>query len=376
MEEPLMSAIENNAAPADRRRHHLPALTGLRFVLAIWVILHHLTGKGMLLEPWAQTLPSGLQSLVRGGYLAVGTFFVLSGFVLIRSYGGESWNRDSLMRFGIARIARVYPGYLLSLLIVSPFIYLSLFRGGAGSSRRVALLTDYGLVLQGWTGSLGVGWNTPAWSLSCELFFYLCFPVLLMFFGKRTWPRLAVGAGMSVMLPLILARLHVPAWWRPLYHMADFLIGIVASHLFDAFVDSGWSFKRAGMWLYSIAGSLGALMVAFPQYVRGPFPDLGSALRPVNVAILIGLAIGGGLPAQLLSSRIIKYLGKASYSMYILHIPLLWWFPRYWLRNPSMELQTAAAVVYILCVIAISSVAFEFFEEPANRMIRRWAENR
>jgi peptidoglycan/LPS O-acetylase OafA/YrhL len=359
------------------RRHHLPALTGLRFVLAIWVILHHLTGKGMMLEPWVQSLPPGLQLVVRGGYLAVGTFFVLSGFVLARSYGEKEWNRGNLVRYGIARIARVYPGYLLSLLIVSPFIYRSLFAGGAGSSRRTELLADYGLVLQGWNGSLGVGWNTPAWSLSCELFFYVCFPALLMFFGKRTWPRIAIAAALSIVLPIALARMHVPAWWKPFYHTADFLVGIMASHLFDALAESRWTFKQIGIWLYGIAGSVGALIVAFPQYARGvSFPDLNSALRPVNVAILIGLAVGGGLPARMLSSRLLKYLGQASYSMYILHVPLLWWYSRYMWRSTSVASQTAAAALYIAGVIVISAAVFEFVEEPANRMIRRWAATR
>jgi peptidoglycan/LPS O-acetylase OafA/YrhL len=355
-------------------RRHLPALTGLRFVLAIWVILHHLTGKGMMLEPWVLSLPAGLQSLVRGGYLAVGTFFVLSGFVLARSYGEAEWNRGNLVRYGIARIARVYPGYLLSLVIVSPFIYRSLFAGGAGSGRSAELLTDYGLVLQGWTGSLGVGWNTPAWSLSCELFFYFCFPVLLMLFGKRRWPLLGVAAVLCVVLPLALAQLHVPAWWKPLYHTADFLVGIIASHVYDWFIESKWSFRRVGLWLYGTAGSLGALAVAFPQYLRVTQLDMNSTMRPVNVAILIGLAIGGGLPARLLSTRVFKYLGQTSYSMYILHVPLLWWYSRYMWRNPGS--QTTAAVIYIAAVIVVSAIAFELVEEPANRMIRGWVRSR
>ena len=339
-------------------------------MLAVWVIVHHLTGKGMMLEPWVQSLPAGLESLVRGGYLAVGTFFVLSGFVLARSYGQKEWNRGSLVRYGISRIARVYPGYLLSLVIVSPFIYRSLFAGGAGSHRRAALIADYGLVLQGWTGSLGVGWNTPAWSLSCELFFYLCFPVLLMFFGKPTWPRIATAIALSIVLPLALEQLHVPWWWKPFYHTADFLVGIVASHLFDALHDL--SFKRIGVWLYGIAGSLGALMVAFPKCLSNYSLDVNGTLRPLNVAILIGLAIGGGLPARLLSSRMVKYLGKASYSMYILHVPLLWWYSRYVWRNGLVVSATAAAAIYIAGVIVISAAAFELVEEPANRMIRRW----
>jgi peptidoglycan/LPS O-acetylase OafA/YrhL len=358
------------------RRHHLPALTGLRFVLAIWVIIHHLTGKGMMLEAWVQSLPAGLQSLVRGGYLAVGTFFVLSGFVLARSYGEKEWNRGSLVHYGIARIARVYPGYLLSLLIVSPFIYRALFNGGSAADRRAALLADYGLVLQGWTGSLGVGWNTPAWSLSCELFFYLCFPALLMYFGKRTRVRLIVAAGLSIGLPLALAELHVPAWWKPLYHTADFLVGILASHLFDMIQESQWTFKRIGLWMYATAGSLGALMVAFPEFLRRISLDLNTTLRPVNVAILIGLAIGGGLPARMLSSRLLKYLGQASYSMYILHVPVLWWYSRYATRGASIGSQMTAAAIYIVCVIAVSAVAFQYIEEPANRAIRRWAAER
>ncbi|HEY3840362.1 MAG TPA: acyltransferase [Bryobacteraceae bacterium] len=360
---------------APTRSRHLPALTGLRFVLAIWVILHHLTGKGMMLESWVQTLPDGLQSLVRGGYLAVGTFFVLSGFVLARSYAEEKWSRGNLVHYGIARIARVYPGYLLSLLIVSPFIYRSLFAGGAGSARRAVLLTDYGLLLQGWTGSLGVGWNTPAWSLSCELFFYLCFPVLLMVFARRTWPRILIASFICIGLPFTLARLHVPEWWKPLYHTADFLVGIIASHLFDFLAESRWSFHRLGAWIYGTAGSLGALLVAFPQYLRVSSLDLNSTLRPVNVAILIGLAIGGGLPARVLSTRLFKYLGQASYSMYILHVPLLWWYSRYILHHPSSPPPAAAAVVYIGVVILVSALAFEFVEEPANRLIRRWGSS-
>jgi len=332
-----------------RRNHHLPALTGLRFILAIWVILHHLTGKGMMLDAWVHTLPDWAQALVRGGYLAVGTFFVLSGFVLARSYGHREWNRDSLMKYGIARVARVYPGYLLSLAIVSPFIYGALFNGGSAVERRGALLADYGLVLQGWTGPLGVGWNTPAWSLSCEFFFYLCFPVLLAVFGKKTNLRVLTGALVAIGLPLLLAAFHVPGWYKPLYHTADFIGGIVASHLFDMLQES-----NCGVWLYTTAGSLGAVMVAFPSRV---FLDLNTSLRPINIAILVGLAIGGGLPAKLLSTRVLKYLGQASYSMYILHVPLLWWYARYVGKGPML---------YLAGVILISAAAYQWFEEPAR----------
>lgn len=377
LEAPIVHApVQPVNLTSAQRRNHLPALTGVRFFLALWVILHHLTGKGMMLEPFVQTFPPAIGALIRGGYLAVGTFFVLSGFVLARSYGEKSWNPGRLLNYGIARIGRIYPGYLLSLLIVSPWIYHYLFEAPVDPSRKAALMADYGLVLQGWTGSLGVGWNTPAWSLSCEFFFYLCFPVLLMWFGKRTPVRLSIAAGIAVLFPVALSFFHVPGSLKPLYHTADFLAGIVASHVYDMLVESGWSFvSRIGLWIYGIAVSAGALIVAFQGSVKTVL-DLNNALRPFNFLVLIGLAIGGGLPARILSSRVIKYLGQASYSMYILHVPLLWWYTRYLWRTTSIESQTAAAALYIAGVIVVSALAFEFVEEPANRFIRQWGSAR
>src|SRR3954468_3765044 len=96
-------------APAGTK--YLPALTGLRWVLALWVIFHHLTGPGQSLEPAARALPHPLFTLIRGGYLAVTTFFVLSGFVVARSHAMERWSVRSLLRYAAGRVARVYPVY-------------------------------------------------------------------------------------------------------------------------------------------------------------------------------------------------------------------------------------------------------------------------
>jgi peptidoglycan/LPS O-acetylase OafA/YrhL len=175
------SAAITTPQPAPRARRsvagdYLPALTGLRFWLAVWVILHHICGRGMLLEPWANGLPAPALQLIRGGYLAVQTFFILSGFVLARTYAHVKWNRRTLGRFFTARFARIYPVYFVSLVVVSPFIIEMLTQPVWTVAQRASLLTNYLFVLQGWTGSLGVGWNTPAWSLSCEFFFYLWFP--------------------------------------------------------------------------------------------------------------------------------------------------------------------------------------------------------
>src|SRR6185369_13537364 len=115
--------VPASAAVSTRERsRHLPALTGLRFLLALWVILHHLTGPDQMLTAAALRLPSPVFALIRGGYLAVTTFFVLSGFVLARTYATTRWTPKSLLNYGAGRLARVYPVYALSLAVVVPFI--------------------------------------------------------------------------------------------------------------------------------------------------------------------------------------------------------------------------------------------------------------
>src|SRR5207302_8313567 len=110
-------------------------------VLAIWVILHHLTGKRMMLDAWVHSLPAAAQAILRGGYLAVGAFFVLSGFVMARSYGSTTWNSRSLIRYGVGRFARLYPTYLLTLLLISPFVTDYLFRPAPAAAEKAAQVT-------------------------------------------------------------------------------------------------------------------------------------------------------------------------------------------------------------------------------------------
>ena len=336
------------------RSAHLPALTGLRFFLALWVILHHLTGPGQELERSARLLPSPLFTLVRGGYMAVTTFFVLSGFVLTRSYAASLWNGGSLWRYGCARIARVYPVYLLSLAIVSPFIAADRTPG------KTAYATAHGLLVQAWLGPIPVNWNTPAWSLSCEMFFYLMFPLLAWLLVPRaSWRVVGTAAIVACCLTRVLWAAGVSDDIKPLVHLSDFLMGIAAACAFDLL--QRWPRVPAGAWLYVPGVALAAALIAYAHWLPQPI-DLNSALRPVNAILLIGLALGGGLGARFLSSPLLVYLGKASYAMYILHIPILWWYLR-WSHRFSPGL-------YVALVIAISALVYGWFEEPANRYLR------
>ena len=89
---------------------------------------------------------------------------------------------------------------------------------------------------------------------------------------------------------------------------------------------------------------------------------MNTALRPLNGVLLIGLALGGGVVARALSTPVAVYLGKSSYAMYILHVPILWWCLR---RSPEFP-----PLLYLAIVIAVSALVYGAFEQPANRMLR------
>jgi len=328
-------------------RRDLPALTGLRFFLALWVILHHLTGPGQELgATLSGVLPAPLFTLIRGGYQAVTTFFVLSGFVLTRSYWTAQWSGEGLAKYYRGRVARVYPVYLLSLLVVAKFIAEDKTPGLWGYLAAHLTLT------QAWLGPIPVQWNTPAWSLSCEMFFYAVFPLLGAFLVRRArWPWIATMGAVACVLTRVMWAVGVSDGIKPLIHLSDFLMGIVAACAYELVQG-----RVRGWWLYvpGFAGAASAIM-----WEKWLPVDLNSVLRPLNALLLVGLAIG----CRALSGRVLVYLGKASYAMYILHVPIMWWYLR--------VSHSFSPALYVAMVIAASALVYTAVEEPANRLLRR-----
>jgi peptidoglycan/LPS O-acetylase OafA/YrhL len=335
----------------------LPALTGLRFFLALWVILHHLTGPGQDLEPLARQLPFGLFPLIRGGYQAVTTFFVLSGFVLTRSYAATVWDRRSVINYWIGRVARVYPVYLLSLAVMIPFI------AEDRTPHKAGYVEAHLVLVQAWLGPIPVGWNTPAWSLSCEMFFYALFPLSALLVRRTNWRNVIVVAAVATCLTRLMWAAGISDDIKPLVHLADFVMGVAAACAFQLLG------ARIAGWKLYLPGLIGAAVVIADPDVLPTFIDLNSALRPLNALLLIGLAMGGGVIARALSTRVIVYLGKSSYAMYILHVPVMWWYLR--------ESKVFSPGLYVALVIALSALVYGLFEEPANRYLRdRWRGRR
>src|SRR5271163_2693967 len=98
------------------RRSGLHALTGIRFFAAIWVVAFHF---GAAFTARAH-MPHPVTVFLEHGNLGVALFFMLSGFILYYTYQDNLQSSRDLYKFFVARVSRLYPVYLLAILISVP----------------------------------------------------------------------------------------------------------------------------------------------------------------------------------------------------------------------------------------------------------------
>lgn len=340
----------------------LPALTGLRFGAALWVVCHHYGQYYLVSGPW--------RTLASAGAIGVTCFFVLSGFILAYTGTMERGLRTSWAAFWWARVARVYPLYLFALLMAAPpLLWIS---GAIPSTGQI--LASLSLT-QAWTPAYQIVWNSPSWSLSAEALFYAVFPfVAWVLLRVRTSYLLLLlpGAWLASLLLAFGAASHDAAGWLiyfPPARLPEFIIGVALGILF----------RRHGA--LRSRGLIGVLCL--PVLVLAL---LGTTWLPLTVidmglfAPLFGLLIydvagGAGPLAWLCSTRICARLGEASYAVYLLHVPLWAWGSRLMGPNDSQLVQRPLFfAAYVIVVIGVALLAYRLVETPSRRWLRRFGQ--
>jgi peptidoglycan/LPS O-acetylase OafA/YrhL len=324
-------------------RRQLDALTGARFVAAINVVLYHFASR-----PAAKHYaPSFIVKFLKNGDTGVLFFFLLSGFILTYSYYGKLDGQAARHRFWQARFARIYPVYLLSLVLNWPF------RGALTLGTTIAVLTAT-QTWNPWKQYLAEAWNYPAWTLSVEAFFYLCFPALL-----PLGLRISVTARrvvLAIFFALVCAGIQnaSPLPWGAI---PQFLIGMILA----------LEFLENPMPSSNLRAVLSALLALV---ILCTVPEDWKSLLVIPYAWLIyELALGGNILARCFSSRPMLLLGGASYSVYLLQYPVRNWvrfaFDRW---DPSHA--SIGALLTPLLLIVVSCVIFQYYEEPLRRALK------
>jgi peptidoglycan/LPS O-acetylase OafA/YrhL len=352
-----------------RRPSRLDALTGLRFWFAFLVVVHH------SLQHW---FGGRVYPVADFGYIGVDFFFVLSGFVLTWSWRPEVPAR----RFWWNRVARIWPLHLTTLVLGVAFVADQMNRPGVLGT--VANL----LLLQAWVPSDKVyfGYNAVAWSLSCEVFFYLAFPWLVRGINALTarGRRVLIAAVVGVLLlypgvfSLTLAPHDFSGWeWTtyvaPLWRLGEFVIGIVAALA----VRDGWRPRMRGWHALVLAGVLAAGLLA-DGLVHGalrnrPLVEVAGMLVVAQVIVCIaGDELGGR--RRLLASRPMVALGAASYALYLCHALVYGWVVSRWSWTGDGMMRVVGWSAYVALAVALAFSLHHWVEVPAERWLRqrRW----
>jgi peptidoglycan/LPS O-acetylase OafA/YrhL len=339
-----------------RDSHLVKPLTSIRFFAAMAVVIFHAGASTASANPH---IPGPFKTLLLNGYVGVTFFFVLSGFILQYTYRGSVKGGARMRRYGIARFARIYPVYVLAALLMLPF---AITRGWFDVPQF--------FLLQMWTPpalpQMGY-WNLPSWTLSVEVFFYLCFPIVSAWASRTRSFRLFTVLACTVTFiavtasPALFSAHEVAFGWmawipRPALRFPEFVYGIC---LAEVFLRRGPRKLPVPAWILVIALIAGLSIT--PLGWSAAFAALMSG------AIIIAVASDQGSRfARLLSARWLVLLGGASYSLYLLHQPVHFALARY-----VGDTKLIMTLQYPLAVFA-SVVVFLAYEEPLRERIRKW----
>jgi peptidoglycan/LPS O-acetylase OafA/YrhL len=332
----------------------LDALTGLRFFAALSVVSLH------YLDP-ALEAPSVIHWVLGIGNAGVSLFFVLSGFVLAYTYlDGSQLDRRY---FWVSRFARIYPVYLLALILAVLLIH----------HRSTPALLASVVMVQSWNPHWAVRINYPAWSLSVEALFYALFPYIAL---RASRARSVLGAGFLLSVAAVaspiayLIAIHTDARpfsaflngivsWNPIVYLPVFLLGVVAASALRRNQE-----RHATLLSLLTAGSLLALLPIAEHYE--PQLTNGGFAAPAFALMIYALAYARGPLAAMLSVSPIVLLGEASYSIYILQAPVYAALaPVIPWRGPGLF------VVYLPALLIISLISLMLVERPLRSGLRR-----
>ncbi|MGH3977480.1 MAG: acyltransferase family protein [Pseudonocardiaceae bacterium] len=372
-------------APLDSARGEIRALTGLRLFAALWVLAFHLhLTPG---ETYARYWES-LHPLVVAGELGVDLFFVLSGVVIAHTYArklGPGLRARAVGSFVWARLSRIWPVY--AVLTVGFGAWL-VFRAQFDSDGKIAyqaIQPDIGIgswlqqlvMVQLWSrpvfdGSSFVG---PAWSISAEWLAYLLFPLLVLVAWRLRWLPAPVLGGLAL-LPLAPQVVFAVAPPAPPFTWAMRILGGFTSGMLVWLalrrVPRTPRVSRIAGWV-ALAAIVEIGIVLWWAAAIDSYEAKNVAVLAFPV-LLGALALGDRGPAAVLSRPWAVHGGRISFSLYLIHIPII---ELYWTAMdniPAMAAGTALATLVLPHLLVISLLAahllWRWVEEPAREWLR------
>lgn len=338
---------------------HRSDIDGLRGVAVLSVIVFHIHS-----------------ALIPGGFVGVDIFFVISGFVITRNlFQSLEQGRFSIGEFYKRRIRRIAPAMIVVVLVTLVVAQLIMLPEDARKTAKSAvaslasLANVYFWYFQDTSYFADSSLTIPLlhlWSLGVEEQFYLFFPWFLLLTYRWSSKNFFLSILIIIIFSFFIGDLFFGKDASFVYYMlpsraGELLLGSLAAH-----VTMGKVFSDASKPYVATIEILGALLILgsfvflsehqqFPGWRALP-ATLGTA------ALLVAGHYSGSKLSNLLSKKILVWVGSISYSAYLWHWPLLAFY-----RYGFGELGFFSGFVIFLLTLLLAWLSYRYVEQPARK---------
>ncbi|RUQ99090.1 acyltransferase family protein [Labedella endophytica] len=353
-------------ARAPERRPFRGDIQGLRAVAVMLVVVNH-----------------AVTTLVPGGFVGVDVFFVISGFLISGHLVGSlrRTGRIDFMRFYAARARRILPASLVTIaatavaafIVVSPLRIVEILQDAVASALYVPNIvfairqTDY------------LAGTAPSpfqhfWSLGVEEQFYLVWPVLLLaafLVGRRSVRSILLVIGLVTVASFVASVALTPeapslAFFSPMTRAWEFGVGALVAGAAPLLAGLPGRVAVVLGWV-----GLGMVLTAAATYTAAvDYPGVAALLPVAGTALVIAAGSGTtgseGVPrgsvTGLLSLRPFLFVGAISYSLYLVHWPILVLAHEH--LGLDEPLPAVVSVVLAAASVPIAWLLFRLVETP------------
>ncbi len=332
-------------------------IDGLRGLLALGVFIHHS-------NLWNQFLTEGLWEKSKSniynqfGSIRVAMFFMITSFLFISKLLNDKEGGFNFQHFLISRAYRLMPMYLFSLVLIFILIFSvskwqlntsifeqlqSIFYWSTFAAFKHPLINNYPLTNL-CTGAL--------WTMAYEWLFYFSMPLIALFLFKHTKPIYKL---FGVMFLLLFLRFHTLV----IYYIFEFIGGSLVAILFE--------YTKIKDKLKDSYGSV-IWIICLLLFLR--YNDARNMKCIILLTIMFGLVAAGTSLFGLFNVKQLHFIGKMSYSIYLLHSILLFSVCYYGIGfssfHTSLSDNSFCLLIFFLTplLITISYLGYRFIERP------------
>lgn len=361
---PLEYTRVQNTESISKAGHHLkyrPDIDGLRAIAILSVVIFH-----------------AFPSVLTGGFVGVDVFFVISGYLISSIImKGVAASNFSFYDFYMRRVRRIFPA--LMVVLVSTFAagwvvmmgdeFKSLSKhivSGIAFVQNVMMYTEAGY----FDASAETKPLMHLWSLGVEEQFYLIFPVILILMHRlkvSMLPALLMMALGSFILGVVyISDTPAGVFFLPQFRFWELLFGSLLAYVSLKISDYSSS-SKSGLMLNTLSG-LGLTLIAVAAVLidkTRQFPGYWALLPVLGSTLIIYAGPNAWINKNILSSKVMVFVGLISYPLYLWHWPVYSFAYIYFSGIPTPEIRMA--LVFLSFILAF--LTYRFLEVPLRENV-------